>query len=274
MIQTTNIVYSAFYISSFNTRVHKQIFNAFSKSKFNSRSCKKLFVKASPWTCCLHSLSLSLNLRETEAKSQWGVYSSAETYCMLFNNPHSHRTVESLVMTCSENGRDLFQANLDSLFNTKFLGLSTKEHFWQAWNQSLPIVWETTMNNQRWCGRVFKITEYWLNTGLFGHMEHYDRSNVAPTEWYNMSEHHMFLLQPFQYQQIGKPSYKTGYSRSAYSEVVLLCMMHTTLSINQQNKSPFRANKDTPLPGNSTTDRHTISHHDGYICSYHNNTPF
>ena len=28
------------------------------------------------------------------------------------------------------------------------------------------------------------------------------------------------------------------------------------------------------LPGNSTTDRRIISHHDGDICSYHNDTPF
>ena len=30
-------------------------------------------------------------------------------------------------MTCLENGRDLFQANLDSLFYGKFGGLWTKE---------------------------------------------------------------------------------------------------------------------------------------------------
>ena len=58
-----------------------------------------------------------------------GTYSSAQNYCMLFNNPNSHRTVESLVMTLSENGRDLFQANFDSLLYDKFRGLWTKEWF-------------------------------------------------------------------------------------------------------------------------------------------------
>ena len=56
-----------------------------------------------------------------------GTYSSAYHDCMLFNNPNSHRTVESLVMTCSENGRDLFQANLNSLSFCKFRGLWSNE---------------------------------------------------------------------------------------------------------------------------------------------------
>ena len=52
-----------------------------------------------------------------------GAYSSAYHDCMLFNNPTPHRTVESLVMACSENGRDLFQANLNSLLFGKIRGL-------------------------------------------------------------------------------------------------------------------------------------------------------
>ena len=32
-------------------------------------------------------------------------------------------------MSCSDNGRDLFQANLDSLLVGKFRGLWTKEYF-------------------------------------------------------------------------------------------------------------------------------------------------
>ena len=58
----------------------------------------------------------------------WGAYSSSLNYRMLFNNPNFHRTIESLVMTCLENGRDLFQANVDSLFYGKFCGLWTKEY--------------------------------------------------------------------------------------------------------------------------------------------------
>ena len=58
------------------------------------------------------------------------------------------------------------------------------------------------MNIQRRCGRMSKITENWLNTDVFGHVEHYNRSNVAPIESYKMSEHNIFLLQPFERQQI------------------------------------------------------------------------
>ena len=46
--------------------------------------------------------------------------------------------------------------------------------------------------------------ENWLSVAVFGHMEHYNRSNVAPTESYKMSEHNIFLLQPFEHQQICK----------------------------------------------------------------------
>ena len=139
---------------------------------------------------------------------------------MLFNSPNSHRTVESLVITCSENGRDLFQANLNSLFYGKFRSLGTKEYFlWQAWNQSLHKEWETIMNTQRRCGCMSKITENCLNTAVFAHMDHYKRSKVAPTESYKMSEYNVFLRQPFDHQQICKSIWKTGYRRSPYSEV-------------------------------------------------------
>ena len=71
------------------------------------------------------------------------------------------------------------------------------------------------MNTQKRCGRMSKITENWLSVAVFGHIEHYKRSNVAPTESYKMSEHNIFLLQPFEHQQICKSTSKTGYRRSA-----------------------------------------------------------
>ena len=60
------------------------------------------------------------------------------------------------------------------------------------------------MDTQWRCGRMSTITENWLNTAVFGHMEHYNRSNVSPTELYKMSEHNIFLLQPLEHQQICK----------------------------------------------------------------------
>ena len=76
------------------------------------------------------------------------------------------------------------------------------------------------MNTQRRWGRMSKIIENWLNTAVLGHMEHYNRSNVAPTESYKMSQHNIFLLQPCEHQQIRKPTYKTGYRRSGNNEVI------------------------------------------------------
>ena len=112
--------------------------------------------------------------------------------------------MESLVMTCSENGRYLFQANKVHYFMANYAVYELKSNFWQAWNQSLHGEWETTMNTQRQCGRMSKITENWLNTTVFGHVEHFNTLNVAPTESYKMSENNIFLLQPFEHQQICK----------------------------------------------------------------------
>ena len=63
-----------------------------------------------------------------------------------------------------------------------------------------------TMNTQRRCGGMSNITENLLNTTAFGHMEHYNILNVAPTESYKMSERNIYLLQPFEHQQICKPT--------------------------------------------------------------------
>ena len=51
-----------------------------------------------------------------------------------------------------------------------------------------------------------KITETLLNTAAFGHIQNYNISNVAPTESYKMSERSIFLLQPFDPQQICEPT--------------------------------------------------------------------
>ena len=87
-----------------------------------------------------------------------------------------------------------------------------------------------------------KIPENRPNTDAIGRMEPYNLSNVAPTESYKISEGNIVLLQPFEHQQICKPTYKIGHRRSAYS-FYLSWMIHTTLPITQLHKSQIRANK-------------------------------
>ena len=90
-------------------------------------------------------------------------------------------------------------------------------------------------------------------------MEHFNGSNVAPTESYKMSEHNTFLLQPFEYQEICKPTYKTGYRRSAYREVIV-CFEWCTQPCQLPNcTNHWSAWTNTLLPGNFTADRRTIS---------------
>ena len=49
------------------------------------------------------------------------------------------------------------------------------------------------------------LSETGLCTFCSTDMEHYNRSNVAKTESFRISEHNIFLLQPFVHQQIRKP---------------------------------------------------------------------
>ena len=76
------------------------------------------------------------------------------------------------------------------------------------------------MNTQQRCGRVSKITKTWLNSAACGHIQRHNISNVAPIESHKMSEHNIFLLQQFEPQQICELTWKAGYRRSAYSEVI------------------------------------------------------
>ena len=132
------------------------------------------------------------------------------------------------------------------------------------------------MNTQRQCVRMSKITENWLNIAVFGHMEHYNRSNVAPTESYKMSEHNIFLLPT----TIQAPKNLQIYLKDRLSQVSVqwgycLVLNDAHNPINNptvQMADPHKQN--TLLPGNSTTDKRIISHHDGDICFYHNDTPF
>ena len=62
------------------------------------------------------------------------------------------------------------------------------------------------MNTQQRCDRMSKITETWLNTAAFDHIQHYNIANIAPTESHKMSECIIFLLQPFEPQQIWEPT--------------------------------------------------------------------
>ena len=117
-------------------------------------------------------------------------------------------------------------------------------------------------------------TGNWLNAAVFGHMEHYNRSNVAPTESHKMSEHNIFLLQPFEYQQIyikDRPS-----QISVQWSYCLFWTMPTTLSITQLYRSPICTNQTKHLSDRKlyNRDRRTSSHHGGDVCSYHNDIPF
>ena len=116
---------------------------------------------------------------------------------------------------------------------------------WQAWNRSLHKVWETIMNNQRRCGRMCKITEHWLNTAAFGHMEHYNISNVAPTMWLGQDVWTQHISPTSVRAQTNLQTYlKDGLSQvSVQLGYCLFWMMHTTLSITQLYESPIRAVK-------------------------------
>ena len=129
------------------------------------------------------------------------------------------------------------------------------------------------MNNQRGCGRTCKITENWLNIAAFGHMEHYNISNVSS----NRIAQDVWM-QHISPTTIRAPTNLQTYLKDRLSQVsvqwgyCLFWMMRTTLSITVRIADPSKQN--TPLSGNYTTDRRTILHHNGDVCSYHHDTPF
>ena len=146
---------------------------------------------------------------------------------------------------------------------------------WQAWNRSLHKVWETTMKTQRRCGRIcLNSQKYWLETAAFGHsVEHYNISSVAPTESYKMSERNIFLLQPFEHQQICKLKRQAMAGQRTAKLLLVLNDAHNHIN-NPTVQIADPGKQNTLLLGNYTTNRRTISHHDGNVCSYHHDTPF
>ena len=93
------------------------------------------------------------------------------------------------------------------------------------------------MELSRRCGHMSNITEDWLNTTAFGHMENYNLSNVALTELYKMSKCNIFP-QPFGHQQICKTYLKDRLSQvSVQWSDWLFWIMYTAISMTKLYKS-------------------------------------
>ena len=89
-----------------------------------------------------------------------------------------------------------------------------------------------------------------------------------------MSERNIFLLQPFEHQQICKPTKKRQAIAGQRTVGLLLVLNDAHNPVNNptvQIADPRKQN--TSLSGNYTTDSRTILHHDGDVCSYHHDRP-
>ena len=119
-----------------------------------------------------------------------------------------------------------------------------------------------------------KITDRWLNAAVFDHMEHYNRSNVAPTEWYKMSEHNIFSYNHSSTKKSANlPKRQAIVGQRTVKLLLVLYDAHSPIN-NPTVQIADPRKQNTLLPGNSTAYRRTISPHDGDICSYHNDIPF
>ena len=107
------------------------------------------------------------------------------------------------------------------------------------------------------CGRLPEIRENWLNATAFGHTEHCNISNVAPTESYKMSQRNIFLIQPLEHQQAANLSKR--YAIAGQHTVKLLLVLNDAHNpINNptvQIADPRKQN--TILLGNYQTNRRT-----------------
>ena len=130
----------------------------------------------------------------------------------------------------------------------------------EAWNQSLHKVWETATNTQWRCGRMSKITANLLNTAVFGHMELYNRSNVAPTESHKMSEHNIFFHSSTN-KSANLPKRQAIAGQHAVKLLFVLNDAHNPIN-NPTVQIVDPRKQNTLLAGNYKTDRRTISHHE------------
>ena len=117
------------------------------------------------------------------------------------------------------------------------------------------------MNTQQRFGRMSKITENWLNTAAFVHMEHYNISNVAPTESYKMNATY------FSYNHSSTNTSANLPKRQAiagqHTVKLLLVLKDAHNPINNPNVQIANLRKQNALLlGTYTTDNRTISHHD------------
>ena len=118
--------------------------------------------------------------------------------------------------------------------------------------------------------------DIWHSSDMFGHMEHDNRSNVAPTELHKMSEHVNFSYNHSSTNDSANLCIPKRQAIACQHTVKLLLVLndaHNPINNPTVQIADLRE-QNTLLLENSTTDRCAISHHDGYICSYHNDTPF
>ena len=114
------------------------------------------------------------------------------------------------------------------------------------------------MNTQGRCRCMSKITENWLNTAVFGHMEHYNRSNEAPTESHNMSEHNMFSYNHSNTNKFANlPKRQAIAGQRTVRLLLVLNDAHNPIN-NPTVQIADPRKQNTLLPGNSTNDRRTI----------------
>ena len=121
---------------------------------------------------------------------------------------------------------------------------------------------------------MFKIIENWLNTAAFSHIEHYNISNVAPTESHQMSERNYLS---YNHSSTNKSANLPKRRAIAGQRTVglLLVLNDVNNPVNNQTvriADPRKQN--TLLSGNYTTDRRTILHHEEYVCYNHHDTQF
>ena len=105
-----------------------------------------------------------------------------------------------------------------------------------------------------------KITENWVNTAAFGHTEHYNISNVAPTRCLNVTYVSHNHSSTNKFANLPKRQRITG-----QRTVKLLLVWNNANNAHNPINNPTvqitdLSKQNTLLLGNYTTDRRTVSH--------------
>ena len=179
------------------------------------------------------------------------------------------------MITCSENGRNLSKAKLNSLSFGKFRGLWTKEWFYGKHETGLCVKCEKRLwipnNDVVAYLKPQKLARILQRLAIFNIIPYRMQPQQNRTRCLNATYFSYNHSSPNKSANLPKRQAIAG-QRTVGVLLVLNDAHNPINNLTIQITDPGKQN--TVLPRNYTNNRRVISHNDGDVCSYHHGTPF